>query len=86
MKLRYITLISKRDCRQDFPRAHLRWIELDKGGLKLGFSSIVFVLRGKNLDLLVRDLVTGSVDVIHERPERPVGPGDWEVHCIQAGE
>jgi hypothetical protein len=82
MKLKYITLITKRDDPYSYPRAHLRWMELDDKGLKFGFSSESVVVRGKNLNLLMRDVVTGRTEEIQERPERPVEPDKWEVHQI----
>jgi|WetSurMetagenome_2_1015567.scaffolds.fasta_scaffold299900_2 hypothetical protein len=84
MKPRYITLITQRADPEDHPRGHLRWMELDENGLKLGFSSGSVVLRGANLDLLMRDLLTADVEVIQARPERPAEPGSWEVHSIGA--
>lgn len=84
MNPRYITLITQRADREDHPRGHLRWLELDENGLKLGFSSRSVLLQGSNLELLLRGLVTGKVEEIQERPERDAEPGNWSVHTIGA--
>lgn len=84
MKSRYITLTTQRADPEDHPRGHLRWMELDENGLKLGFSDKSRLLKGTNLDLLMRDLLKGNAEAIQARPQRPVEPGMWEVHSIGA--
>lgn len=82
MKPRYIELITQQADPDVHPRSHLRWMELDENGLKLGFSSESVFLKGANLDLLMRDLVTGKTEVVQARPKRDDVPDEWSVHSI----
>lgn len=82
MKPRYIHFIQQRNDRWSFPRGHLRWMELAENTLKFGFSSESVIVTGKNLDLLIRDIVTNKTDVIQAIPARSGDPETWAVTGI----
>ena len=83
MKLKFFRFSG--DDYLEFPRGHLRWLDLPNSNtLKFGFSSGSVVITGENLHLLMRDIVTGKVESVHIMPPEHKQKDAWFVQKISS--